>query len=616
MLTQGKRSQASGTRKGRKKSTRHGKVNFIQAFFAVSIIYVITFLYFFIQHHNDFTNQGQSETSVAYNTLYSSYVSGASSSYSSLMLSPGSLLSTFPPNPFTNFELFQQYFQLNPPDTGNDDDDYYVDEEDDGRGSGAEEDNYDDDDDEYLEKDGVVNANTTVKSVKAKKETSSKSDSLGQSSYLTMYGEHKVQSSLDALPKWFRDYTKWNHGALPEDYVQSKFQSQYNSTKYLVILCLPRDNKCGGLTDRLRPLPFYLFAAKVTSRVLCIHWTKPFPLEYFLIPPKGGIEWRCPAELGRTIDYTRASHKQPNVPLLAWLAPPLCDKDNMSIKKCAEIGFEFIQKSESKFIITRIHKNSHGRINSMNSVAQRHSYKDYMPKLVNWLCPDMMGDMFRVMFQPVPALGQQINGTMARLGLVEKKYVTAHARTRYPCPIIQQHLPKGIDTDKEGGLELTGMLRKKVMNFMINSIHCVHLLQPDLPILFLSDDANVTKEASLGVKYDKNSEYHPLVIDRELKPKHFDMNTRKFKKVEEFYSVFEDLLILGGSKCVSHGIGGFGSLGAGLIGNSCRVIHRNPNGRRELCPNERGSIEPEKIDPKDMLFGDSVGGEGKIEYKR
>ena len=54
---------------------------------------------------------------------------------------------------------------------------------------------------------------------------------------------------------------------------------------------------------------------------------------------------------------------------------------------------------------------------------------------------------------------------------------------------------------------------------------------------------------------------------------------------ESYYPLFEDLLIMGGSKCVVHGIGSFGAFGAGLAGNRCRVLHQKYNGQSLKCPN-------------------------------
>ena len=51
--------------------------------------------------------------------------------------------------------------------------------------------------------------------------------------------------------------------------------------------------------------------------------------------------------------------------------------------------------------------------------------------------------------------------------------------------------------------------------------------------------------------------------------------------------MFEDLLIMGGSKCVAQGMSSFGAFGAGLIGNRYRAIHRRYDGKPVVCLNDR-----------------------------
>ena len=77
---------------------------------------------------------------------------------------------------------------------------------------------------------------------------------------------------------------------------------------------------------------------------------------------------------------------------------------------------------------------------------------------------------------------------------------------------------------------------------------------------------------------------------RDEEPLHSEGNHPE-SKISYFYPLFEDLLIIGGSKCVVHGIGSFGAFGAGLNGNRCRAIHRLYNGKPLTCPNERTSYE-------------------------
>ena len=63
--------------------------------------------------------------------------------------------------------------------------------------------------------------------------------------------------------------------------------------------CLADQDKqrCGGTADRLKPIPFMLRMAYNTRRTLLIRWTRPAKLEEFLVPPKGGIDWRVPEEM-------------------------------------------------------------------------------------------------------------------------------------------------------------------------------------------------------------------------------------------------------------------------------------------------------------------------------
>ena len=72
---------------------------------------------------------------------------------------------------------------------------------------------------------------------------------------------------------------------------------------------------------------------------------------------------------------------------------------------------------------------------------------------------------------------------------------------------------------------------------------------------------------------------------------HFDVTDNVTYTAEDFYPLFEDLLIVGGSKCVALGIGSFGAFGAALAGNRCRALHRRPNGDILKCPNNRTNVE-------------------------
>ena len=64
-----------------------------------------------------------------------------------------------------------------------------------------------------------------------------------------------------------------------------------HDVKYLVVRCLEGE-VCGGFSDRMKGMPFYVMLANLTQRVLLIHWRKPCELEEFLVPPQNGLDWR------------------------------------------------------------------------------------------------------------------------------------------------------------------------------------------------------------------------------------------------------------------------------------------------------------------------------------
>jgi hypothetical protein len=93
-----------------------------------------------------------------------------------------------------------------------------------------------------------------------------------------------------AIPNWMKTYFKW-HCEQREKVLNP---GGWRSMKLFVIECLDFQDHCGGTSDRLKPLPTMLRMAAMTKRFLLIHWTRPAKLEEFLLPPKGGIDWRVP----------------------------------------------------------------------------------------------------------------------------------------------------------------------------------------------------------------------------------------------------------------------------------------------------------------------------------
>ena len=117
------------------------------------------------------------------------------------------------------------------------------------------------------------------------------------------------------IPVWMKRYFKWHK----QQRVHNLNPENWKSMRFLVMECLRHHPKCGGTSDRLvslcrdvltlrkgrrrshflagltqKPLPTLVRLAATTKRLLLIHWTRPCRLEEFLLPPRGGVDWRVP----------------------------------------------------------------------------------------------------------------------------------------------------------------------------------------------------------------------------------------------------------------------------------------------------------------------------------
>ncbi|GFH50671.1 hypothetical protein CTEN210_07147 [Chaetoceros tenuissimus] len=227
------------------------------------------------------------------------------------------------------------------------------------------------------------------------------------STYLTMYGDHKVPSSLAALPNWLQEYIAWNQN--------ERATKDPKDLKYIVMKCTKSQTRCGGFSDRLRPLPFYLLLAQKTNRILCIYWDRPIRLEHYLQVPKNGLNWACPSDFeGDT------GSRDVNAKFLIQM--------DEKVKKYALQLVSRIKSSKQTYIALDTSQST-DQINCMNNIFNAYSYQDRMPKVSKWMHINMMEHIFRIMFKPIPTIARNINVTMTKLGLVEGNYTSIHLRS-------------------------------------------------------------------------------------------------------------------------------------------------------------------------------------------
>ena len=399
---------------------------------------------------------------------------------------------------------------------------------------------------------------------------------------VSMYGPHRVQDSMAKLPEWLQQYFSWH---------AEQRKNESDDTKYLVIGCFVKD-KCGGTSDRLRGLMYYLYIAYLSERVLVIKWTKPHDLSEYLMPA-GDVDWRAPAEMNSLIMHNMNQHRQQKLNVIygGYCLPHY----SATVRECTEYISKKLKESKHKYHLLGMYTKGHDTINVVNQFTQAISYQDQdkMPCLNQWKYPDIFGDIFRVMFEPVPELARQINETMKTLGLVENQYVSVHVRARYP---VSRSVGVSRAWDKIGGFDFYHeRMHAYLVGIATNAFDCSNKLQDIVYPTFFSSDSHEYTNFLLNTTNWKNGKAPEKVlnvtiraISRNEEPPHLDRDDGwPGSDPSFFFTVFEDLLIMGGSRCVTHGMGSFGAFGAGLTGNLCRAIHRRYDGRSVHCPNDR-----------------------------
>jgi len=292
----------------------------------------------------------------------------------------------------------------------------------------------------------------------------------------------------------------------------------------------------------------------------CRKYSTPFPLEDFLVPPQGGFDWRLPTEyceLEWEQYANRSWTRYRNERRVAW---------HEMIERPEHIGTRFI------------FANTNLAIRKVGGVFQQETGEDL---------DDLWPGIFRRFFIPSPALRDVIKKVVSQNGLVPGTYAAAHVRARFPV---------GLGKIKyRGGNEISGVdfddsvTKDWVTKIGDNAVKCATVAMPDTKHVYVASDSfelskyfmnkNNTTNASSSSPADPTQTVSVVMRpDYETNAKHFngdlpgpDTNS------SEYFSTFVDLWLLSHSKCLAHGLGGFGHFASVLSGyhNSCRVRHRS-----------------------------------------
>ena len=313
-------------------------------------------------------------------------------------------------------------------------------------------------------------------------------------------------------------------------------------------------------------LPYYVWLAHRTGRKLLIKYSKPHPLEEFLVPPEGGLDWRLPDEYVAYEWDTYANRSWTsfrNERRIVW---------HRQIEKSPWNETRFIFANTNLAKIPPLAGSSGG----LRSV-------------------DVWPGIFRRMFKPSKGVGKAIETIAKESGLVPGEYGGAHIRARFSVGRggIKMRSKKNENAGVNMGDNETQQMVKRLGD---TAVKCVTKVMPETKHIYVATDTNeliqylLNENPSPKLRWNDEDaggenvgENVTIVVRPDYNASSLHIESRNFAGLEgtappeAFFQIFIDLWMMAHTKCLSQGLGGFGHFGSMLSGNhlTCRTRHRD-----------------------------------------
>ena len=333
--------------------------------------------------------------------------------------------------------------------------------------------------------------------------------------------------NITKLPKWMTSYLNWHHHSRRRLIDNPESYGEY---RYFVMQCIKgQDYHCGGLSDRLKPLPWAIRIAYYTRRLLFIHWTRPAPLTDFLAVPKNGFDWRLPPWLGNQLETDR----------------------NLGVQSLVEKEIRAYARTNITMVRSRF-QSFHAGLYWYDDqiVAESGEHK----------AAELFHELWKLTFTPSIAVRTLIESEMNLLDLKPGQYTAAHLRALYGMK------------DRAEAVKA---------NWAENALNCASELRPQNPIFFASDSTNATHYAKIyanrrnATVKTRNPNPNP--------PYHIDKVKNHIKyPPSDFYDTFVDLYIMAQADCVTYNKGGYGIFALLMSRNSSCGVRQDALDRPKI----------------------------------
>lgn len=415
-------------------------------------------------------------------------------------------------------------------------------------------------------------------------------------SFSFLYDAESEDQILSRLPSWIQDYVKW-HSQMRKQFPGMQLFHHPDAPPVLIRTCL---GICGGLHDRLGQLPWDLYLANATKRVLLMAWQRPRSLENFLVPNHPQlIDWRVPEEFHFGFD------DMPRVRNFTELFEGFVE-DHPTDQFWDHDVDVALERANSDFASHKVLRHRilghlgesalQKRLNRVGVTEEVHAAPHF-------------GRIFWLFFRPSPPVELWIHQIFQESQIRSDSYSAVHCRVRHPkatsygANVVGKN-PK-YPADKTG-LPWEGATRQFALNVAIRALNCSRLVAAKDPVYFLSDSNDLARHVAVELSdplfvtanrsnidthlYDIVQHAAPIKT-RNVTEETAHLDRQKGRPASAYYSTFVDLMLVIHAHCVIYGVGYYAAFGAKISGTNCQYLYQQESWGNQaaksarVCPN-------------------------------
>lgn len=394
---------------------------------------------------------------------------------------------------------------------------------------------------------------------------------------------------LTSMPRWIQNYFEW-HKEMRNKFPGDELFTNENAPKLLIRTCSGSES-CGGLHDRLGKLPWDMYLANQTERILLLNWCKPVPLEEFLVPNE--FDWSIPSSVAKFFEGADACSGRVNR-MTNFFEGFNSNRPTESFWQ-NDLDASLERVNHGSFAKQRIIKFS---LLGDDVPLQERLRKAGEADFLDWTSSSF-GRLFWLFFQPAPGLKRELDTVYQKLNSSANNYLAVHCRVRHPKAVPVGGLMEAKDPAAGGpdkvGLLWDGESRRFAIEIATRALQCAATIleNPEEPLYFysdssdlvnyiakdLQDDEFLAKNSSLFAKSPadtaalKTVQRHRIVaLDAVSETLHIDRQPGF--PASAYYASFVDLLVAIHARCVVVGVGNFALFAAKLSANPCVLQHQ------------------------------------------